>query len=819
MTPKPLDQIGLRDHRVALWWLGLLYRKPGQFEENLPRNRKRMLSKGFMLFLHALPYILSCVTIGLSLLFFVHWKYGVLTRSPKDLSDSLLWFGSDILFGIAGGMAGGIPFRLTLTVAGQFLADARVGKKIFFLASFILGISFGIGALFIAVILLFMFGNGFYATWIGGLIIIGFIGRSQFGIAAGLAVFLTTFVGLFSNDQVRIGDEIAPIMFSIFTGVSSWFSSLRGYYWPFGIFFVWPKLRPLWYPYHPVAWDDLCSLPFLRFDELLAAFAEYDPTKGKREIARLIDHYPSQRLSALRALARLIAREAGRETRLSRLDAIVANLPEGESGFLKRIPKLRESVGEISQLQNRLETQDRPFLREPTSALLCEKIKNFQNQVAGYPEPLSSEFRQAAAKWLEIAEREHQKIRQVLNREPNPQVFRAGDPVNRGKEAFVPREAVLGELDRQLTLSTGCPGLIIYARRRMGKSTLLQNLDGFLPTSTRTAVVSMQNPDAFTTQENFLELIIRWLLINCPEATGILFSSGRDESPRGDKILSALTIYGYSSSGHVHITDVERQITTTSKVIYSLPFFFKLLETCNLVLKESDSRLLLAIDEYENIDEKIGQGVFSEDLLATIRESIQYHRQIIWVFAGSRSIAELKYAPWPSYLISARTLEIPPFSEAETRRLLTEPLRNSPLWEENDPRRPRFEPGFWGEGGIERIHREAGGWPHLVQLLAETAIDLSNDREKGSIDAELLEQAIRKAVGLGDTVLRQLLKGEASEAEWAYINGFRRRDVQAPPEDEAVYRGLRRRLVVEEVGNGDWRLRVPLMLRWLRERG
>ncbi len=33
---------------------------------------------------------------------------------------------------------------------------------------------------------------------------------------------------------------------------------------------------------------------------------------------------------------------------------------------------------------------------------------------------------------------------------------------------------------------------------------------------------------------------------------------------------------------------------------------------------------------------------------------------------------------------------------------------------QDDATRPRFTPGFWGEGGIERIHAETGGWPHLV---------------------------------------------------------------------------------------------------------
>jgi len=57
MTPKPLGEIGLLDHRSALWWLGLLHRKPKQFEESLAGlNRGQALLTGIGLYLHSLPY-------------------------------------------------------------------------------------------------------------------------------------------------------------------------------------------------------------------------------------------------------------------------------------------------------------------------------------------------------------------------------------------------------------------------------------------------------------------------------------------------------------------------------------------------------------------------------------------------------------------------------------------------------------------------------------------------------------------------------------------------------------------------------------------
>ena len=56
--------------------------------------------------------------------------------------------------------------------------------------------------------------------------------------------------------------------------------------------------------------------------------------------------------------------------------------------------------------------------------------------------------------------------------------------------------------------------------------------------------------------------------------------------------------------------------------------------------------------------------------------------------------------------------------------------------------------------------------------------------------------------------------------EWEYLSAFRKQETQPPPEDDAITRSLRRRLLVSEEGEGGlWRLRVPLMRRWLLKRG
>jgi hypothetical protein len=514
-------------------------------------------------------------------------------------------------------------------------------------------------------------------------------------------------------------------------------------------------------------------MPFPGLGLLLVSYAEVAPEAAKAEIERLIDTYPSQRHQALIARTILLTRAAAAETHLDRLDQTVAGIPEGEKGFLGETARVKEMVGEIARLQRQLDTMDRPSFREPVALTLKEKIGIFKDRMGGFAQPLASEFRRAAESWLAIAQRQHDKTRAQMRREPAPQVFRAGEPVESDTEAFVPRMPIIEQLEGQIMLATGYPGLLIGGRRRMGKSTLIRNLSGFIPESVKVVPISMQQARAFTSLAYLCDLIAD----EVGNAAGLTKRPASDDSP--------------------------------------LVRLFDQLTNANRALATAEQRVLLAIDEFEKIDTKIGEGVFPTDLLSTVRESIQSHRRIIWAFVGVGDLAELTHASWASYFVGLRSITLPPFTADETRRLLTEPLAQSRLWRARAQTAPHFDPSFWGKGGIERIHTEAGGWPHLVQLLAETAVELANNQQLAALDAGLLEQAIDEAAERGTVVLSELFEGECrTPAEWQFLLGFRETETQPRPSDEQIRRSLRRRLLIVEEGE-QWRLRVPLMRRWL----
>jgi hypothetical protein len=509
---------------------------------------------------------------------------------------------------------------------------------------------------------------------------------------------------------------------------------------------------------------------------LLVAYAEHDGPAALAEIERLIDTYSTQRRQALLARIVLTANDLATEPELGRLDEIAQRLPVGDDKVLAEIPRLRQVIAGIAQQQRVLDTAAHAFLREPLSRALLGDIERFRDQAAGLKRPIGPAFRDAAAQWLARAQRQWGQSRAVMDKEPAPQVFHSGTPVDRAKEAFTPRLGIAGELTSQLALATGCPALILYGRRRTGKSTVLRNLDAFLPANVRVAGIDMLSPIATES----LALLIGWIAEETDKAIG-------------DGIVSAPEP--------------------------SLDGLSRLLDAVEQRLAATGTRMLLTVDEVERLDERIGAGVLPEALLAMLRHSIQTHRRIVWMFAGSHDIGEMRHAEWASYLINARTILVPMFTPQETRLLLTEPMRSSPLWNNNETERPHFEAGFWGEDGIERIQAESGGWPDLVQWVAEAAIDLLNQSASPRVDGALLERAFVLAAERANNTLLELIEKESLlNGEFAYLQGFRTVEAQPPPADAAVARSLRRRMLLEET-DGQCRLRVPLMRRWLIAKG
>lgn len=772
MTFPDLKTIGFgpASHRDVLRLLAFLYCDPQKVEKagkSFSRRQRVMII--LAVYMHSLPYILIVSNI-IGCIFFSFLKLP---------TSQLLIFVDRITVENIKLTAFGLVFGPLIGLVFGRVANLFRGL--------VLCLTTGLVMVSLAVNLYWGLTDGVFWGLVGGLYVGFFL-----GLGSGLIDYTRYSLvrGLFSALTVGLVLGLFGVLMSLILGYSyglalglglgcaggSLVSYVRPYYLPWNLLLLFFGNLRLFRLYHPIFWDHACPVPFPALDKLLTAYAEQEPEDGARQIEQLITGYPSQRQAALRAKTVLIARSAAQVAQLTELTDILDELPEGDKGYLAQTASLRDRAMAICRQQIYLESTNRPFFREHAVRQLRSEINSFYTQVGGFHEPLASEFRRAAENWLRLTDVQLSEAAAQRSREMIPQLFRAGDPVLPDSEAFVAQHEFIAALEHEIMAGPGCPGILLYGRRRLGKSTIIRNVDRFLPETVMTLVVSMQNAAAFTSEVTFSTLLAREI--------GRVYPAARQESEPTN-----------------------------------LKEFYEFLTSVDGLLTREGRRLLLSIDEYEEIDIRIGSGVFSQDFPAMLRESVQSHRRITWLFTGSHHFSELRNVRWSSYLVSLRTIELTTFTPEETRLLLTEPMKHSKIPHAQEAG-GLYGPLFWGDGGVGRIHEETGGWPHLVQLVASTVVDLCNQKGLDRADAAVLDNAFAKAVVSGDTVLAELMLygSEEHEAAWRYLIGFRTADTQPPPADVDLGFLLKRYLLVGEADSGNWVLRVPLMYRWLRGR-
>ena len=202
------------------------------------------------------------------------------------------------------------------------------------------------------------------------------------------------------------------------------------------------------------------------------------------------------------------------------------------------------------------------------------------------------------------------------------------------------------------------------------------------------------------------------------------------------------------------------------------------------------------------------------------------HRRIRWLFSGRHHFSELPGAEWSSYLTAFRQVQLRPFSPAETHQLLTEPMKHARAFGDRTPVMAGFflETSFWPELMIERIQHETQGWPALVQGVAKQVIARCNRAKVLRPTDEILEGALDEVLGSMEGTFQQLLLDSANlqpteKSAGLYLKGFRTADTLPLPAEDAIRRLLERHELMSVTATGEWQLRVPLMLRWLRKRG
>jgi hypothetical protein len=222
--------------------------------------------------------------------------------------------------------------------------------------------------------------------------------------------------------------------------------------------------------------------------------------------------------------------------------------------------------------------------------------------------------------------------------------------------------------------------------------------------------------------------------------------------------------------------------------------------------------LILALDEFEEIEERLKAGKVSRDLMPFLRNMMQHRQGISLIFAGTHTLDEMVREYWIPYFRSAVPCRVSYLDEASARKLITQPIEDFPL---------NYEPE-----AVDLLIEQTHCHPCLIQLTCQALVDLKNKQRARLATVEDVKQALMQALDAGNYVFHGV---------WQWIPANERpllallastgpvsieRMTSALMKSKAEGRAMAERMTEAEIlmredGKGVYRFQVPLFRQWV----
>lgn len=399
------------------------------------------------------------------------------------------------------------------------------------------------------------------------------------------------------------------------------------------------------------------------------------------------------------------------------------------------------------------------------------------------PNPEWPLLRSIARAWLEIVARSAGQAGEAVLRQPvvNPYEGHSGLPVS--GSVFVGRHAAMREIETLWAAGGTLPAVILYGHRRMGKTSILRNLERVAGPKTLLVYVDMQDAG--------------WV-----DHTGQLLLE------LADAIHKRAIQAGLDPGAHPS----PERYTSLGEARRELNAFLDRLNPQMI-----DRRLILAIDEFELIEKGMADGRIDPGLLPYLRFVHQHYLWLALIFGGLHTLDELGSDYQSAFFGQAEHVRVGYLNRDDAMRLITQPHPDFAL---------EYAPAL-----REELFRLTYGQPFLIQRLCWELVTQWNERflAAGEATPRTLELD-----DLARVLTDDLYAGAAYyfDGVWSNVTESERRimEVMASREEvwtqgdlavaagegdlEPALRLLRRHDVIVEEGQGI-RFASELMRRWV----
>jgi len=422
------------------------------------------------------------------------------------------------------------------------------------------------------------------------------------------------------------------------------------------------------------------------------------------------------------------------------------------------------------------------YLSRVTLGRLRDDLALFQRELILITNQDVERFTRSAAIWSEIFEQQMDQYTQAATFQheiENPYI--CGMPLNKQQEVFVGRTDIMARIEHLLT-DPSRPPLHLYGQRRMGKTSLLLNLDHYLPSSIISVFLDSQAMAGFSRPEELFTYILEEIFAEGFRQHGLKF-------PQVDFYDSTSSLF--------------------SKVRGWIDAAEKMLSAENLIL-------LVMLDEFEALESFTRLPTFNIKDFVGLSRFINQHRPHIKIMVvGSHTLDEI--GSWSTFLINTQVVKIGRLAKDEALRLILNPVKNYKL---------AYEPD-----ASQRILDLTSGHPHLVQSICYELVMLKNEqlpqKRFTAVLSDVDEAARRSLASISfffvDMRGSQINPGTAAMLDYLADRGEGGRIAHSewterfPANfDQNLALALKRDLV-EQV-DGGYRFQIEMVRRWFEKR-
>lgn len=462
--------------------------------------------------------------------------------------------------------------------------------------------------------------------------------------------------------------------------------------------------------WHSAFWYERPFFPLQGLDKHVLLVIERNPEEGQaalKYLSKSLFHAWAARAVQIELDARQIEIDARELERCEDVVGIANTSPY--LALRKQIKPVSSSLMSFRHISQDIEAalnQNSVYNQRLALTIVEKKLNGLILELNSSDDKYAARFHSIATRWHEIVTNyarelvEAVELRQEIG---NPYII--GPPLTERQEIFTGRTDI-GTRIEQLLLDRRRPPLLLYGQRRMGKTSLLNNLGRLLPNSIIPMFVDLQGP-----------------VSSASDAVGFLYNIARSMTNSAQR----QNAFALPSLDRVTLQDD--------------PFtgFDEWLDKVEQKLEQNTA--LLALDEFEALDDAIRKGRFDEqDALGMLRHLIQHRPRFKVMLAGSHTIEE--FQRWASYLINVQVVHISYLKEPEARQLIERPVSDFTL---------RYEPD-----AVDRALQLTRCHPFLIQLLCGEIVALKNEQDPSIRRLATLadvEAAIPAALSVGSFFL------------------------------------------------------------------